>query len=138
MNPTGNLEDIASIPGLELGCSWQMWLGSCFAVAVVSATATAWIQPLAWERPYAVSAALKKQKREKKRKEEKRKEKKRKEKKTLALGWSPLHDTRCSSLADFPLSVFSLCYFTGSKSKNQAGVKQEKVNSMHKEQKKQF
>ena len=47
----------------------------CVAMAV--ATATAPILPLAWEPPYAMSEALKRQKK-KKRKEKKRKEKKRK------------------------------------------------------------
>ena len=38
-----------------------MWLGSCVAV-VCRQAATAPIQPLAWEPPYAVGAALKIQK----------------------------------------------------------------------------
>ena len=44
----------------ELWYRLQMWLGSCIAVAVVyRLAAVAVIQPLAWEPPYALSAALK-------------------------------------------------------------------------------
>ena len=48
----------------ELWCWLQMLLGSRIAVAVVVA-ATAPIQPLAWELPYATGVALKKKKRQK-------------------------------------------------------------------------
>ena len=45
----------------ELWCRSQTWLGSRVAVAVA---ATAPIQPLAWESPYAAGVALKKRERE--------------------------------------------------------------------------
>ena len=38
----------------------QMWLGAIVAVAVVQASATAPIRPLAQELPYATSVAIKK------------------------------------------------------------------------------
>jgi len=40
-----------------------MWLGSCIAVALAKARATALIRPLAWDPPYAAGAALEKAKR---------------------------------------------------------------------------
>ena len=46
----------------ELWCRLQMRLESRIAVAVVWAAAAAPIRPLAWEPPYAVGTALKKQK----------------------------------------------------------------------------
>ena len=49
-----------------------MWLKSGVAVAVAcKLAATALIQPLAWELPYAADAALKMQKRKEKKKEKK-------------------------------------------------------------------
>ena len=66
-NPARNYEVEGLIPGLaqwvrvrhchELWCRLQMWLGSGVAVPV----ATAPIQPLAWEPPCAMGAALKRQ-----------------------------------------------------------------------------
>ena len=56
-----------------------MWLGSGIAVAVHRPAAAAAVQPLAWELPYAASAALKIQKKKKK----KKKKKKRKRKKEM-------------------------------------------------------
>ena len=47
-----------------------MRLGSCIAVAVAQASAAASIQPLAWERPCAAGAALKRQKKKRKKKKE--------------------------------------------------------------------
>ena len=44
-----------------------MRLGSCIAGAVVRPAAATLIRPLAWEPPYAMSAALKRQKKKKKR-----------------------------------------------------------------------
>ena len=43
-----------------------MWLGSGVAVAVEQASAAAPIQPLAWELPYAATAAITRGKEEKK------------------------------------------------------------------------
>ena len=60
-------EDVASLSGLrirycrELWYRSQTWLGSSVAVAV----AVAPTQPLAWEFPYAASAALKRRRRKK-------------------------------------------------------------------------
>ena len=57
MNPTGIHEDAGLIPGLriqhchEVRGRLQSWLGSCVA--------TAQIQPLTWELPYAAGVALK-------------------------------------------------------------------------------
>ena len=45
----------------ELWCRWQTWLGSRVAVVVVRPAAVALIRPLAWELPYAMGAALKRQ-----------------------------------------------------------------------------
>ena len=39
-----------------------MWLGASVAVAVAQAAGAALIQPLAWELPYAASAAVKRKK----------------------------------------------------------------------------
>ena len=64
------VQSLASLSGLriqhchELWCGSQTQLGSHVAVAV----ATALIQPLAWEPPYAVGVALKRTKRQKKKK----------------------------------------------------------------------
>ena len=44
----------------ELWCRWQMWLRSRVAMAMVQADSMAPIGSLAWEPPYAPSAALKK------------------------------------------------------------------------------
>ena len=44
-----------------------MWLGSGVAVAVGRPVAEAWIQPLAWELPYATGMALKKSQKKEKR-----------------------------------------------------------------------
>ena len=73
-NPTSMCEDAGSIPGLaqwlriqhccELWCRLQTWLGS--GVGMAEAEAIALIRPLAWERPYAVGAALKKKKKKEK------------------------------------------------------------------------
>ena len=41
-----------------------MWLGSGVAVAVMQASATAVIRPLAWELPYAAGAAVKRKRKE--------------------------------------------------------------------------
>ena len=67
-NPTGIHEDADSIPGLtpwlriqhcyELWSKSQMRLRSCVATAVQWLAAAAPIQPLAWERPYAMGLAL--------------------------------------------------------------------------------
>ena len=60
----------------ELGCRLQTlaWIGHCCGCGGVGRPAAiAPIRPLAWERPYAMGAALKRQKRKRK---EKRKEKK--------------------------------------------------------------
>ena len=47
----------------ELWCRSQTWIGSgIVAIAVALAAAAAWIQPLAWELPYAMGVALKKKK----------------------------------------------------------------------------
>ena len=46
----------------ELWCKSQMHLGSGVAVAWFRPAATAPIQPLAWELPYAAGAALKSKK----------------------------------------------------------------------------
>ena len=43
-----------------------MWLGSRIPVAMVRSASVAPIRPLAWEPPYAVGSALKKQKTKKK------------------------------------------------------------------------
>ena len=77
MNPTSIHEDSSLIPGLTqwvkgsavavscgIGCRYSLdpvllWLWSRLA-------STALIQPLAWELPYAVGAALKKDKKKKK------------------------------------------------------------------------
>ena len=66
------VRSLASLSGLqiwrccELWYKLQTWLGSCVAVAVAMAvamaTAVAPVCPLAWEPPYAVSAALKSKK----------------------------------------------------------------------------
>ena len=57
MNPTSIHEDASSIPGLSqcVTDSALLWLW-CRPAAV------ALIQPLAWEHPYAMGAALKRQK----------------------------------------------------------------------------
>ena len=78
-NLTSNHEDTGSIPGLwvkdqhccELWCRLQMQLGSGIAVAA----ATAPIQPLAWEPPYAMEVAQEKAKRQKKKQKRKTKTK---------------------------------------------------------------
>ena len=55
---------LASLSGLRIWCCHELWyrlqarLRSGVTVAVVRAVATAPIQPLAWESPYAVGAAL--------------------------------------------------------------------------------
>ena len=65
---------LASLSGLriqrchELWCRSQTRLGSHVAVAVARLVATAPIQPLAWEPPYAVGAAQEIAKRQKKKK----------------------------------------------------------------------
>ena len=68
---------LASVSGLriphchELWCSSQMRFGSGVAVAWLRPVATALIQSIAWEPPYATSVALKRQKEKEKRKETK-------------------------------------------------------------------
>ena len=57
-------EDACLIPGLtrwikDLALLQAAAVASNIAVAVVSTSAAAWIQPLAWELPYATSAVLK-------------------------------------------------------------------------------
>ena len=65
MNLTGICEDAGLIPGLA------HWIkGSGIVVALPVATAP--IQPLAWELPYALSTALKRQKKKKKKKASKK------------------------------------------------------------------
>ena len=66
-NLTGIHEDAGLIPGLaQLRCRSQTWLVSGIAVAVCRPATIALIQPLAWELPYASSAALKTNKQTKK------------------------------------------------------------------------
>ena len=66
------VQSLASLSGLriwrchELWCRLQTWLGSCVAVAVAKLAVTAPIGPLAWEPPYVVGVALKRQKKKKK------------------------------------------------------------------------
>ena len=73
------IQDKGSVPGLaqwvklqhchELWYRSQMWLESkCCGGGVCRPAATAQIQPLAWEPPYAAGGALKKQKRQNKNK----------------------------------------------------------------------
>mgnify|MGYP001189072516 CR=1 FL=1 len=54
-----------------MGCDIGHRLGSDAALLWLwcRPAATAWIRPLAWEPPYAVGAALKRQRKEKKKKE---------------------------------------------------------------------
>ena len=59
----------------ELWCRWQMWLGSCIAVALVKPAAAAPIRPLAWDPQNPKGAALEKAKKEQQKK--KKKERKR-------------------------------------------------------------
>ena len=68
-NPTGINEDVGSVLTLfsglrirhcsELCCRQQMLFGPGIAVAVAQAGRYSFIQPLAWELPYAVGTALK-------------------------------------------------------------------------------
>ena len=66
------VQSLALLSGLriwhccELWCRSQTRLGSRVAVALAKATAP--IQPLAWEPPYATGAALEKAKRQKEKK----------------------------------------------------------------------
>ena len=74
-NLTRNPEVAGSIPGLtqwvkdrhcrELQRRSQTWLGSVLLWLWRRPVATAPVLPLAWERPYAMRVALKKQKRKK-------------------------------------------------------------------------
>ena len=61
----------------ELWCGLQMQIGSHVAVAVAVAVAgsysSVWLDPLAWEPPYATGAALEKAKRQKTNKQTKKK-----------------------------------------------------------------
>ena len=70
---------LASLSGFsccrELWCRSQMKLGTHIAVAVGRPVATVLIRPLAWEPPYAISAALKKKKKKKKKAKDKKKKK---------------------------------------------------------------
>ena len=59
------VQSLASLSGLsirELWCRPQMRLGSDVAMTAVRPAAAALVQPLAWEPPYAVGAALKSKK----------------------------------------------------------------------------
>ena len=62
------VQSLASLDGLriqhcrELWCRSQTWLGSQIAVAAHRPEAAAPVQPLAWELPCAIGAALKKKK----------------------------------------------------------------------------
>ena len=66
------VQSLAPLSGLriqhccELWCGLQTRLGSCVAVAVARLVATAPIRSLTWEPPYALEAALKKDKKIKK------------------------------------------------------------------------
>ena len=58
------VQSLASLSGLEIQCCHvlyrsQTWLRSCVDVAVVKAAAVVPIQPLAWELPHTMGAALK-------------------------------------------------------------------------------
>ena len=62
MNPTRNDEVVGStlalLSGLRIGRCCELW---CRAHALLGSAATALIQPLAWEPPYAMGVALKRQ-----------------------------------------------------------------------------
>uniref|UniRef100_A0A8D1V556 Uncharacterized protein n=1 Tax=Sus scrofa TaxID=9823 RepID=A0A8D1V556_PIG len=60
------LSGLRTRPCRELWCRSQTRLGSGIAVALCRPSATALLRPLAWEPPYAMGAALKRQKAKKK------------------------------------------------------------------------
>ena len=71
-NLIGVHEDVASLPGLRIRCCCELWCRSRWGLGLAllwlwcRPAAVALLCPLAWERPYAVGAVLKRQKKKRK------------------------------------------------------------------------